>query len=170
MYRTRRCLDLTLINSRLCWVFMATEPPIRPNPSSAEVWLRKVNQTWLVRSDLAKNASDYLDHLQSSDPERLDKTCRLVVGVMRLAPRDADPKPRFYGALFCFATDEEQERFLAGHRFTRLALPSCTLQSIASADFAQPSLETLNEVRQAIAASLRAVEEDKTFENHQESI
>jgi len=120
----------------------------RPS-SEIESWIRRINERWLVRSDLQDHAEAYLDHLAEADPERLQRTCQLVLRMMETAPPDEDPKPRFYGALFCLATAAEKETFLTGHRFTQLALPdsrSCE----ADLDLSAPSLEKLAVVRQAI--------------------
>jgi hypothetical protein len=88
-------------------------------------WVRKVNERWLVRSDLQQHATDYLDYLAKEDPTRLAKTCLIVQRMMEMASANEDPKPRFYGALFSLTSATERERFLASHHFTRLTLPGC---------------------------------------------
>jgi hypothetical protein len=105
--------------------------PDSPTPALCQkateqiAWVRKINERWLVRSDLQQHATIYLDYLATEDPTRLAKTCRIVRRMMDIASTFEDPKPRFYGALFSLTTAAERERFLASHHFTRLTLPNC---------------------------------------------
>lgn len=90
----------------------------------AESWIRQVNDRWLVHSGLNVHARAYLDRLALLDPPKLARTCEIVHRLMKLHDPESDPKPWFYGGLFCLATPEEETLYLTGHRFTKLLLPT----------------------------------------------
>lgn len=81
---------------------------------------RRINRTWLVRGGLADSTAQYLDMLAGKNPELLEKLCAEAIAAARQASAEhRDPKPDFYAALFSRATEEERDRFLANHRWTR---------------------------------------------------
>lgn len=89
----------------------------------AFAWARAVNARWLVHSGLRENAADYLEHLAAVDPARLKRSCAVARRMVDRRDSASDPKPWFYAGLFSLATAEEGRRFLAGHEFTRAAIP-----------------------------------------------
>lgn len=101
------------------------EPASIPAPLSEEgeldlVKVLRVNQSWIVHGHLRDTAAAWIEHLQQTDPVRLEKSCWLALfltrykkGVLR------DPKPLFYAGLFAFATRAEVGRFLNDHPMTR---------------------------------------------------
>ncbi|MEY3896973.1 MAG: hypothetical protein RLZZ214_2494 [Verrucomicrobiota bacterium] len=87
-------------------------------------WVRRVNRSWLVRSNLNEHADAWLDHLAVLDDGRLLKSCQIArVLCDRRRPED-DPKPWFYAGLFQLATAEEAVRFLETHRVTKALVPA----------------------------------------------
>jgi hypothetical protein len=93
------------------------------NASDPTTWARRVNSRWIAHHGLSETAGAYLDHLDRCDPDRLTRSCRRAHRLVRYCRPGEDPKPWFYAALFSLASDAEIERFLAGHWFTRAALP-----------------------------------------------
>lgn len=92
------------------------------NISDEVAWVRRVNDRWIVRQSLRKNASAYLDHLAGTDPERLELSCACAKHLTETFGKKEDPKPWFYAGLFRMATPEEAKRFLANHDFTYSAI------------------------------------------------
>jgi hypothetical protein len=86
-------------------------------------WVRAVNARWLVHHGLREDAAAYLDHLAAVDPGRLSRSCGIARSMVQRRDSESDPKPWFYAGLFSLATAEEGRRFLAGHDFTRMAIP-----------------------------------------------
>lgn len=83
-------------------------------------YAKRVNRTWIVRGDLAKNAALYLQHLEVSRPDILTEVCSHAVNAAKQASRlGKDPKPPFYAGLFSQATAEERKKFLKDHQWTR---------------------------------------------------
>ena len=89
----------------------------------AVAWVRAANARWLVHHGLREDAADYLDHLAAVDPGRLKRSCGIARSMVQRCGSASDPKPWFYAGLFSLATAEEGRRFLAGHKFTRMAIP-----------------------------------------------
>jgi hypothetical protein len=86
-------------------------------------WARRVNGRWIVHSGLNQSLSEYFDHLERADPERLIRSCRLAHRMVRSLEPGEDPKPWFYGGLFSLSTGAEARRFLAGHPFLASVVP-----------------------------------------------
>jgi len=86
-------------------------------------WARRVNSRWIVREGLRASAAAYLDHLASTDGERLLRSCRRARRLTDRFGSDEDPKPWFYAGLFSLATRDEVTRFLTEHPFTLAAIP-----------------------------------------------
>ena len=89
----------------------------------AVAWVRATNARWLVHHGLREDAADYLDHLAAVDPGRLKRSCGIARSMVQRCGSASDPKPWFYAGLFGLARAEEGRRFLAGHKFTRMAIP-----------------------------------------------
>jgi hypothetical protein len=89
----------------------------------AVAWVRGVNARWLVHHGLREDAAAYLDHLAAVDPGRLRRSCSMARSMVQRSGSANDPKPWFYAGLFGLATAEEGRRYLAGHEFTRAAIP-----------------------------------------------
>jgi hypothetical protein len=87
-------------------------------------WAKRVNGTWLVRGGLNTAAAAWLEHLETHDPGRLLACCEAARAMCELRPRLSDPKPWFYAGLFSRATEQEAQRFVAGHRITKAAIPA----------------------------------------------
>ena len=80
----------------------------------------RVNQSWIVHGHLRDTAAAWIEHLQKTDPARLEKSCWLALFLTRYKKSVLrDPKPLFYAGLFGFATKEEIDGFLAEHPMTR---------------------------------------------------
>jgi hypothetical protein len=82
-------------------------------------WARRVNRSWLVRSNLNDHAEAWLSHLESLDDGRLLKSCEIARAMCQMRQPDGDPKPWFYAGLFQLATAVEAKRFLETHRVTK---------------------------------------------------
>lgn len=83
-------------------------------------YAKRINRTWIVRGDLAKNAALYLQHLESAQPDLVSVVCGYAVEAAKHASRlGKDPKPAFYSGLFSRTTREERARFLKDHQWTR---------------------------------------------------
>lgn len=80
--------------------------------------VHRINERWIVHGGLRSNARDYLAHLEAVDLERMHRSCGMAMRVVRERRELEDPKPLFYAGLFSLATEEEAERFLAGHVLT----------------------------------------------------
>jgi hypothetical protein len=122
-------------------------------------WVKRVNSSWLVRGGLDRNASAWLEHLESSNDERLLPSCESARQMCELRHRMADPKPWFYAGLFSMATAAEAARFLESHRTTRAAIPSTADDEAARLwlDRAGPETrELIKALRAGIAASHRS--------------
>lgn len=88
--------------------------------ASAVEQARRINRTWLVQGTLAETTAAFLDLLERERPEILEETSgRAVAAARRASAENRDPKPDFYATLFSAATDEERERFLQNHAWTR---------------------------------------------------
>jgi hypothetical protein len=98
---------------------------MNPPPSMAPIdWAKRINRSWIVRSDLNKHADAWLEHLAALDDGRLLESCRAARDMCHLRERADDPKPWFYAGLFHLATAPEARRFLETHRVTKAAIPS----------------------------------------------
>jgi hypothetical protein len=93
------------------------------NGVDAVGWARRVNSRWIAHHGLSEDAGAYLAHLDQSDPERLNRSCRRAYRMVRKCEAGEDPKPWFYAALFSLATESEVRQFLRNHWFTRAAHP-----------------------------------------------
>jgi hypothetical protein len=97
----------------------------KPVPLSDEgemdlIKVQRVNQSWIVHGHLRDTAAAWIEHLQRTDPVRLEKTCWLALFLTRYKKSVLrDPKPLFYAGLFAFATRDEVARFLNNHPMTR---------------------------------------------------
>ena len=87
-------------------------------------WVKRVNNSWLVRRGLDERAREWLDYLASCDDGRLLRSCRAARAMCGLREQLEDPKPWFYAGLFSLANAAEAARFLQHHRITTAALPS----------------------------------------------
>lgn len=87
-------------------------------------WARRVNRSWLVRSNLNDHADAWLSYLESLDDGRLQKSCEIARKMCQLRQPDGDPKPWFYVGLFQLATASEVKRFLETHRVTKALVPA----------------------------------------------
>ena len=115
-------------------------------------WARRVNETWLVRGELDSDAADYMAYLSGADPERLVRSCKRAWKLLSSAGRFDDPKPWFYGGLFSLATEEEAERFLAGHPFILAVVPCLKEdpQPRELVDAGPTTREKINSIREKI--------------------
>jgi len=87
-------------------------------------WVRRVNRTWLVHGGLDQAAEQWLDHLQATDPSRLEAACAAARAMCGIRQPLADPKPWFYAGLFHLATAGEAARFISAHRITLATVPA----------------------------------------------
>lgn len=87
-------------------------------------WVRRVNQTWIVRHGLAERADEWLAYLERLDDGRLEISCETAQAMCRFRERSEDPKPWFYAGLFSSATAQEARQFLANHRLTPASVPA----------------------------------------------
>jgi hypothetical protein len=87
-------------------------------------WVRRVNQAWIVHSNLDQHAEAWLDYLVDLNDGRLEPSSCAARAMFRSRASLDDPKPWFYAGLFCLATDEEARRFLSNHRVTKATVPS----------------------------------------------
>lgn len=87
-------------------------------------WARRVNRSWLVRSNLNDHADAWLSYLELLNDGRLLKSCEIARAMCQLRPSDGDPKPWFYVGLFQLATASEAKRFLETHRVTKALVPA----------------------------------------------
>jgi hypothetical protein len=125
----------------------------RRDGDDAVAWVRTVNARWLVHHGLREDAAAYLDHLAAVDPSRLQRSCRIARGMVRRRGSVSDPKPWFYAGVFSLATAEEGRRFLAGHEFTRAAVPH--LAEALASDFTpdrvgEPTWALIERIRAAV--------------------
>lgn len=88
-------------------------------------WAQRVNATWICHQGLDKCAREWMDHLESTCPERLARSCRNAFRMTMKAGPGNDPKPWFYAGLFSLASTDEKLRWLANHPFTAAAVESC---------------------------------------------
>jgi hypothetical protein len=95
----------------------------RRDGDEAVAWVRAVNARWLVHHGLREDTAAYLDHLVAVDRGRLKRSCGIALRMVRRSGSASDPKPWFYAGVFSLATVEEGRRFLAGHEFSRAAVP-----------------------------------------------
>jgi len=91
---------------------------------SAIHWARRVNRSWLVRSNLNDHTEAWLDYLATLDDGRLLESCELARAMCEQRLPDDDPKPWFYSGIFQLATEAEAKRFLDTHRVTKATVPS----------------------------------------------
>ncbi len=91
---------------------------------SAIEWAKRVNGSWLVRSNLKEHAAEWIDYLAALADGRLEKSCLLARQFCDLRRPDDDPKPWFYAGLFRLATAAEAGQFLSTHRVTKATVPS----------------------------------------------
>lgn len=87
-------------------------------------WVKRVNQTWIVRHGLAERAAEWLSHLEGLGDGRLEKSCAAARAMSHLRDHSEDPKPWFYAGLFSHATAAEAKRFLQEHRLTPASVPA----------------------------------------------
>jgi hypothetical protein len=108
-----------------------------------------VNSSWIVHSDLDRHAEEYLAHLESSDPPRLERSCENARALVGLRDPFGDPKAWFYAGLFSLATPDELDRFAETHWMTRAAVSS--IDPPESAGFSPSALEKLRRIRDALS-------------------
>ena len=108
-----------------------------------------MNSSWIVHSDLARHAGEYLAHLESSDPPRLERSCENARLLVSLRDPFEDPKAWFYAGLFSLATPEELDRFAETHWMTRAAVSS--VDPPVSAGFSPAAMEILQRIREALS-------------------
>lgn len=87
-------------------------------------WAKRVNRSWLVRSNLNEHAEEWISYLEKLDDGRLQTACQTARMLCELRHFDDDPKPWFYAGLFHSATQQEAQRFLSTHRVTKATVPS----------------------------------------------
>jgi hypothetical protein len=87
-------------------------------------WARRVNRSWLVRSNLNEHTEAWLDHLARLDDGRLVESCETARAMCGCRGREDDPKPWFYAGIFQPATAAEARRFLDTHRVTKATVPA----------------------------------------------
>ena len=87
-------------------------------------WARRVNQSWIVRSNLNDHADAWLDYLAEVNDGRLAKSCSTARAMCGLRNFYDDPKPWFYAGLFSLATAAEAKRYLDTHRITKASVPA----------------------------------------------
>lgn len=87
-------------------------------------WARRVNRSWLVRSNLNEHTEAWLDYLAGLDDGRLLKSCAFARAMCEIRQNDDDPKPWFYSGIFQLATAAEAKRFLDTHRVTKATVPA----------------------------------------------
>ena len=101
--------------------YLVASPAPVAETEKALAKVQRVNQRWNVHGRLRENAADYLQHLQDTDPVRLERACQLALHLVhhKKAALLRDPKPLFYAGLFAFSTRNEIGRYLSGHPMTR---------------------------------------------------
>ncbi|MCW1921137.1 hypothetical protein OKA05_01140 [Luteolibacter arcticus] len=100
--------------------FLPEPVPLSDEGEIDLIKVQRVNQSWIVHGHLRDTATAWIEHLQRTDPERLEKSCWLALFLTRYKKSTLrDPKPLFYAGLFAFATRDEVDRFLDGHPMTR---------------------------------------------------
>jgi hypothetical protein len=130
-----------------------------PLPLSAEgemdlIKVQRVNQSWIVHGHLRDTAAAWIEHLQRSDPGRLEKSCWLALFLTRYKKSTLrDPKPLFYAGLFAFATREEVDRFLGDHPMTR----AITLLGLGNASGLEDLKVQARDLATGIAAEIREI-------------
>jgi hypothetical protein len=112
-------------------------------------WARKVNARWIVQAGLDRDAEDYMQHLEASDPSRLERSCQNARWLASLRKPAEDPKPWFYAGLFSLATPEEVQRFVGRHWLTCSAVSAVPLPSPVGNPLA--AIETLQRIREALS-------------------
>jgi hypothetical protein len=84
----------------------------------------RINQTWIVRQGLEQDAHEYLLELGQNDPDRMIRSCELVMSVQKEAYKAPhiwqvqDPKSFFYPSLFYYSKPWERQKWLKGRPFT----------------------------------------------------
>lgn len=124
-------------------------------------WAKRVNGRWIVHQGLDERAQDYMDHLEETDPKRLERSCRLAHQLVRQAGPE-DPKPWFYAGLFSLATVEEATKFFASHWFTLSAIPHLAERlcpPAPTASIGQAAHDKLGRIRQALVGLLATSED-----------
>jgi hypothetical protein len=87
-------------------------------------WVKRVNRSWVVRSDLNGHAESWLNYLAGLNDGRLQKSCEIARAMCSIRDRQIDPKPWFYAGLFSLATFEEAKLFIPTHRLTKSVVPA----------------------------------------------
>ena len=87
-------------------------------------WARRVNRSWLVRSNLNDHTEAWLDYLTELDDGRLLRSCQIARELCNLRQVHDDPKPWFYSGIFQLATAAEAKYFLETHRVTKSLVPA----------------------------------------------
>lgn len=96
-------------------------PPLSMPPLD---WVKRVNRSWIVHSDLNQHADAWLAKLAALDDGRLLKSCQAARAMCALRRPEEDPKPWFYAGLFHFASAPEARQYLETHRLTKATVPS----------------------------------------------
>ena len=117
-------------------------------------WVRRLNCRWIVHHGLGQSAEAYLDHLAKTDPQRLERSCRIAQQLARLAKQE-DPKPWFYAGLFSLANVDEARQFLADRWFTISAIPALAAElgsTIPPGAMGGVAREKIQRIREALSA------------------
>ena len=119
-------------------------------------WARRINSRWIVHHGLGESAGAYLDYLAKTDPQRLERSCRIAQQLARQAKQE-DPKPWFYAGLFSQANVDEARQFLADRWFTISAIPALTAElgsTIPPGAMGAAAREKIQQIREALSALL----------------
>jgi len=98
-------------------------------PTDPIAWARRINNRWIVHEGLNSRSNAYMDHLQKTDPERLRLSCMAAWQMTHSGDALEDPKPRFYGGLFCLASPKEAKQFLSHHEFILRIIPAFSINT-----------------------------------------
>jgi hypothetical protein len=96
----------------------ARRSSIAPHERDAVATVSRINRRWIAHGGLKDSAAGYIRSLETSDPQRLHRSCELALALIHSHGRGVDPKPWFYAGLFAFANAHEAARFLDGHSLT----------------------------------------------------
>jgi len=122
-------------------------------------WVRRTNCRWIVRHGLGESAELYLDHLAKTDPQRLERSCRIAHQLARQVKQE-DPKPWFYAGLFSLANVGEAKEFLTNRWFTISAIPALTAElgsTIPPGTMGAAAREKIQRIRKALSDLLVSI-------------
>ena len=87
-------------------------------------WAKRVNRSWITRSNLSDHAEAWMQYLARMEGDRLEKSCEIARDMCAIRNREIDPKPWFYSGLFSLATRAEAKYFISSHRLTKAIIPT----------------------------------------------